>query len=539
MERRVTKTVAGAFNSSAVGQRPLQKRGASENPIVKSKINFFGMTKTLVLFLSSFLLLASCDKIEEISNTQKSEYEVFTNPNDPLILQVKKNNGNTIMMVSGNRDENGNIIEITNIKFTKGSEFYDVDYVAGKMTKLLDNENNVIFANYNETENICDLDFIPQNSDTIYHFQISFSNEQVAKSHSLFKSLSNSQSNSYYLRYKIKLEYVPEAPYARFSTNYYTHNVKAADGSLNFIYQGDLIEIGSNYAIYQLPLKAWLENESTDLGAIIGYIFDFLDLQKITLGELLSMLADAAFMHYDVKPYIWNDAMSEGMQKLIDYFLDFELDPYDVVNALHTNRKVGADYIFYLNVTATGRNWQFKQDAISYTNLVQQQDKNYHLEVTLRNIFPFEETFMYSKDTYQVGDYYSKNGVSGIVYKVTEDGKHGMLISLEETSADWVTAPGWCSSLGASWYLPTVADLHEIYAGLHTIWDEVNDNIETNGGIPITVGTWACDYGSSTVDSRTAGCSTSTTWSTIWFGNDYISYICFDWVPRIRAVRAF
>jgi hypothetical protein len=143
------------------------------------------------------------------------------------------------------------------------------------------------------------------------------------------------------------------------------------------------------------------------------------------------------------------------------------------------------------------------------------------------------------KKVYSVGDFYSQNGVSGIIYQLADGGQHGMIISLQESNQNYYNAPSWCQSLGSGWYLPSISELHDIYTGFHTMWNDVNATISNYGGVPITVGTWATDYGSSTTDSRTAGCSTQTTWSTIWFENDYISYICFDWEPKIRAVREF
>ena len=38
---------------------------------------------------------------------------------------------------------------------------------------------------------------------------------------------------------------------------------------------------------------------------------------------------------------------------------------------------------------------------------------------------------------YEVGDYYSEAGVMGIVYKVSDDGAHGMIVSLSEVALPW------------------------------------------------------------------------------------------------------
>ncbi|MDR0829066.1 MAG: leucine-rich repeat protein [Prevotellaceae bacterium] len=49
MLKKITQAVAGATNCSAVEQRPFQKRGVSENPIVKSRGNLFGLLLVLAL----------------------------------------------------------------------------------------------------------------------------------------------------------------------------------------------------------------------------------------------------------------------------------------------------------------------------------------------------------------------------------------------------------------------------------------------------------------------------------------------------------
>ncbi len=49
-------------------------------------------------------------------------------------------------------------------------------------------------------------------------------------------------------------------------------------------------------------------------------------------------------------------------------------------------------------------------------------------------ITDFEETTNYP---YKVGDIYSENGVMGIVYKISEGGLHGMILSFNEIACEW------------------------------------------------------------------------------------------------------
>ncbi|GHT32339.1 hypothetical protein FACS189434_03840 [Bacteroidia bacterium] len=101
-------------------------------------------------------------------------------------------------------------------------------------------------------------------------------------------------------------------------------------------------------------------------------------------------------------------------------------------------------------------------------------------------------------DTYAIGDIYSENGVTGIVYKVTDDGRNGMIVSMEEASREWslvfettncsgisdgmqnmniiknivdwetkYPAFKWCDDFNrgsiSGWYLPAQSELDDIF----------------------------------------------------------------------------
>ena len=131
---------------------------------------------------------------------------------------------------------------------------------------------------------------------------------------------------------------------------------------------------------------------------------------------------------------------------------------------------------------------------------------------------------------YAVGDYYNVDGVEGIVYKVTEDGKHGMILSKGEglTVWDWrgmdielagcqhdslgwlnvehiktyigwdkiFPAFKWCDALNKvgekDWFLPSPVDWKEIAfaynGGVNCDFeaqDIFNKKITDNGGFPL------------------------------------------------------
>lgn len=106
--------------------------------------------------------------------------------------------------------------------------------------------------------------------------------------------------------------------------------------------------------------------------------------------------------------------------------------------------------------------------------------------------------------TYKVGDYYDDGKKQGVVFEVSADGKHGKIVSLEESIAltwslttrcigtdskhdgaynmakvkriaDWreeYPAFAWCANLGEGWYLPAIEELK-----LFTLNGEIRDAI--------------------------------------------------------------
>ena len=88
------------------------------------------------------------------------------------------------------------------------------------------------------------------------------------------------------------------------------------------------------------------------------------------------------------------------------------------------------------------------------------------------------------KQTWEVGDLYDANGINGVVYVVTPDGKHGKMISLSQYHSNWPDAKSWCSSLGSGWRLPTKDELLVIYRNkdtLNAVLAAVGDEIQNSG----------------------------------------------------------
>ena len=116
--------------------------------------------------------------------------------------------------------------------------------------------------------------------------------------------------------------------------------------------------------------------------------------------------------------------------------------------------------------------------------------------------------------SYKVGDYYIKGGKEGVVFEVSDDGRHGKIVSLFEAKLPWCTdekyyraivvgassttdgkantdrvmarwdsdefsAFEWCRSKGKDWYLPAEDELKSISAAK----EKINVTLERLGKI--------------------------------------------------------
>lgn len=141
-----------------------------------------------------------------------------------------------------------------------------------------------------------------------------------------------------------------------------------------------------------------------------------------------------------------------------------------------------------------------------------------------------EPTAFVPDGPYHVGDYYSRNGVQGIVCYVEADGQHGLVISLDEAMLPWSVfrkpdlrtvdtdsandglenmaalecyieannlswddfpAFKWCRDHGDGWYLPSIDELLAIGHGYHggsrvnssrQARNKFNDALRSHGG---------------------------------------------------------
>ena len=124
-----------------------------------------------------------------------------------------------------------------------------------------------------------------------------------------------------------------------------------------------------------------------------------------------------------------------------------------------------------------------------------------------------------SAKRYNVGDYYSEDGLQGVVFEVSADGKSGKIVSLNQSTAAWTTdsncqngyisssdwndgtlkmpfvklvsswqtkfpAFKWSVDLGSRWYLPAYNELR-LFTLDDAVRDAVNRTLVANGGTKI------------------------------------------------------
>lgn len=139
---------------------------------------------------------------------------------------------------------------------------------------------------------------------------------------------------------------------------------------------------------------------------------------------------------------------------------------------------------------------------------------------------------------YAIGDYYNEDGLEGVVFAISEDGKSGTILSLSEVKGvrQWASTPeaqrrffdassisdgmanfqivenleqwqthfpafAYCASLGEGWYLPSIHELKEILLN-PLIYPIINKTLTQLNATPLPdKNTWV-DYWSSTEFER-------------------------------------
>ena len=76
---------------------------------------------------------------------------------------------------------------------------------------------------------------------------------------------------------------------------------------------------------------------------------------------------------------------------------------------------------------------------------------------------------IYPNFKYKVYDYYSDGIKNGVIISVSEDGKHGKILSLSQAYKTWDKALEWCHAQGKVWHIPTINEMNSILANIGII----------------------------------------------------------------------
>ena len=84
-----------------------------------------------------------------------------------------------------------------------------------------------------------------------------------------------------------------------------------------------------------------------------------------------------------------------------------------------------------------------------------------------------------TSQTYEVGDVLTINGVKGVIFEVSDGGRHGKIMSSQEIFCNWNRAKSWSVGLGTNWRLPSVDEMLTICRNLNKIF--LNKPCKING----------------------------------------------------------
>lgn len=94
-------------------------------------------------------------------------------------------------------------------------------------------------------------------------------------------------------------------------------------------------------------------------------------------------------------------------------------------------------------------------------------------------VFALFATLHLSAQGYKVGDIYDTDGKKGVVFEVSEDGKHGTIIALTQPKdfMTWAKAAEYGKQLKDGWYIPS----HKELLALLSVRDVVNERLQEVG----------------------------------------------------------
>ena len=230
----------------------------------------------------------------------------------------------------------------------------------------------------------------------------------------------------------------------------------------------------------QTNAKCWIDWKGVESGdEFVDVIINAID----SVDTVLFMLSESAMKSAYVKKEI--DYARNTDKKIIPIVLD--------------GGKLRGWFLFQFgNVNYTDINKPLERNQL-FDNLKKWygESKDSKTQKVESNVISIPQPVSAPAKTYKVGDYYNENGKEGVVFEVYADGKHGKIISLDETRTEWdlrnydehpltyadsesdgkantdkimsrsdnkySKAFKWCRAKGEDWYLPAKDELMAIY----------------------------------------------------------------------------
>ena len=174
-----------------------------------------------------------------------------------------------------------------------------------------------------------------------------------------------------------------------------------------------------------------------------------------------------------------------------------------------------------------------------YQKAADQGNENAKKQLNILNSGSSSSSDSSSGRTYKVGDYYNENGLEGVVFEVSADGRSGKIVSMTQPTdgktawavgsyergraigatytddgsknmaivkriSGWQTkypAFAWCANLGSAWYLPAINELESLLFN-DSLLEKVNKTIEQHNGVKLNKRGEPRWYWSSTEDGK-------------------------------------
>lgn len=224
----------------------------------------------------------------------------------------------------------------------------------------------------------------------------------------------------------------------------------------------------------QTNAKCWIDWKGVESGdEFVDVIINAID----SVDTVLFMLSESAMKSAYVKKEI--DYARNTGKKIIPIVLD--------------GGKLRGWFLFQFgSVSYTDINKPLERNQL-FDNLKKWygESKDGKTQKVESNVISIPQPVSAPAKTYKVGDYYNENGKEGVVFEVSADGKHGKIISLDETVTKWYSRLGcsftyadsdsdgkvntdkimsrsdseyfeafkWCRAKGEDWYLPAKNEL--------------------------------------------------------------------------------